>query len=277
MRKDYAYEEKSFMNGFLIDLDGTLYSGDNPIPGAFEFIALLQRKKLPFLLLTNNSSRLPEEVAVHLHEVSGIQVTPAEILTSAQAAALYIIDRQKHASVYCIGEKGLHLALESAGLTLTNTSPSIQPDYVVQGIDRQFTYEKLDRAVQYIAEGAVFINSNPDHLLPSGNRPHPGSGSLAAAIATASGVQPIIIGKPSSIIMNYAIERLKLPAADIWVVGDNIRTDIGGGKLVGCSTALMLTGLATADNVQQQVEISQIQPDLICTDLKMLAEKLRIN
>ncbi|QGQ94867.1 HAD-IIA family hydrolase [Paenibacillus psychroresistens] len=264
------------MIGFLIDLDGTLYSGHNPIPEAYEFISLLKQKKLPFLLLTNNSSRLPQEVAAHLLEVTGIEVTVDEIFTSAQAATLYIADQQQHASVYCIGEQGLLSTLEVAGFTLTNNSASTQPDFVVQGIDRQFTYEKLERAVQYIAAGAISINTNPDHLLPSSGRPHPGSGSLAAAIATASQVQPIVIGKPSSIIMNYAIERLGLPAADIWVVGDNVHTDINGGKLVGCPTALVLTGLATLHNVQQQIDSSQIQPDLVCTNLKMLAEKLRI-
>ena len=131
------------MIGFLIDLDGTLYSGNNPIPQAYEFIALLQQKKLPFLLLTNNSTRLPEEVAAHLHEVSGIQVTPNEIFTSAQATALYIADRQKMATLYCIGEKGLQLTLEAAGHTIVSGSTSTAPHFVVQGIDRQFTYEKL--------------------------------------------------------------------------------------------------------------------------------------
>lgn len=203
-------------------------------------------------------------------------VKPDEIFSSAQATALYITDRQKHASVYCIGEKGLLLTLEAAGLTIIDITSATTPDFVVQGIDRQFTYEKLEKAVQYIVDGAVFINTNPDHLLPSSGRPHPGSGSLAAAIETASQVKPIVIGKPSSIIMNYAIERLGLPAADIWVVGDNIRTDIGGGKLVGCPTALVLTGIATAENVQQQITATQIQPDMLCADLKELAAVLQL-
>jgi 4-nitrophenyl phosphatase len=265
------------MIGFLIDLDGTLYSGNHPIPQAYEFIALLQQKKLPFLLLTNNSSRLPEEVAAHLHEVSGIQVTAAEIYTSAQAAARYIADQDQHASVYCIGENGLQHALKAEGLTIIDpTEDTAAPSFVVQGIDRQFTYAKLEKAVQFITGEAVFINTNPDHLLPSGDKPHPGAGSIAAAIATASQVNPIIIGKPSSIIMNYAIERLGLPASEIWVVGDNIHTDIGGGVLVGCQTALVLTGLATADNVQQQIEASQIQPNLVCADLQELAIHLKL-
>jgi 4-nitrophenyl phosphatase len=266
------------MIGFLIDLDGTLYSGSNPIPQAYEFITLLQQKKLPFLLLTNNSSRLPEEVAAHLHEVSGIAVTADEIFTSAQAAARYIADQQQHASVYCIGENGLLHALKAAGLTIIvePADDTVTPDFVVQGIDRQFTYTKLEKAVQFITGGAVFINTNPDHLLPSGDKPHPGAGSIAAAISTASQVNPIIIGKPSSIIMNYAIEQISLPSNDIWVVGDNIRTDIGGGMLVGCRTALVLTGLATADNVQLQIVASQIQPDLICSDLMELAAMLQL-
>jgi 4-nitrophenyl phosphatase len=261
------------MIGFLIDLDGTLYSGHNAIPQALDFITLLQQKKLPFLLLTNNSSRLPEEVAAHLHEVTGIEVSTDAIFTSAQAAAQYITNQQKQASVYCIGEKGLQHAIEAEGHILTAATT---PNFVVQGIDRKFTYEKLEKAVQYITEGAIFINTNPDHLLPSGERPHPGAGSLAAAIEMASQVKPIVIGKPSSIIMNYALERMGLPAADVWVIGDNIHTDIGGGKLVGCLTALVLTGLATAENVQQQIEASLIQPDLICLHLKELAEELQL-
>jgi 4-nitrophenyl phosphatase len=261
------------MIGFLIDLDGTLYSGRNPIPHAFEFITLLQQKKLPFLLLTNNSSRLPEEVAAHLFEVTNIEVTTDAIFTSAQAAAQFITNQQKQASVYCIGEKGLQDALEAEGHILAT---STIPNFVVQGIDRNFTYEKLEKAVQYISEGAKFINTNPDHLLPSDDKHHPGAGSLAAAIEMASQVRPIVIGKPSSIIMNYALERIGLPAAEVWVIGDNILTDIGGGKLAGCRTALVLTGIATTENVQQQIEASLIQPDLICLHLKELAEALKL-
>src|SRR5258708_5635876 len=138
------------LRGFLIDLDGTLYAGRNAIPYAYEFIALLQNKKLPFLLLTNNSTRLAEEVAAHLHDVSGIKVTDQQIYTSAQAAAQYILTRQGPKTVYCIGEKGLVRTLELAGLEvmtsdnktghLTLKSNQPPPKYVVQGIDRQFTY-----------------------------------------------------------------------------------------------------------------------------------------
>jgi 4-nitrophenyl phosphatase len=264
------------MIGFLIDLDGTLYAGHNAIPHALDFINLLQQKKLPFLLLTNNSSRLPEEVAAHLLEVSGIQVAASDIFTSAQAAARYIADQQQRALVYCIGEKGLLHALQAAELQIVEPSDTLIPDFVVQGIDRQFTYQKLEKAVQSIAAGATFVNTNPDHLLPSGDRLQPGAGSIAAAIATASQVDPVVIGKPSSLIMNYAIDIIGLPADDIWVVGDNIRTDIGGGKLVGCRTALVLTGLATLKNVQQQIDATHIQPDLIIADLKNLTEALQL-
>jgi 4-nitrophenyl phosphatase len=274
------------LRGFLIDLDGTLYAGRNPIPYAYDFIALLQNKKLPFLLLTNNSSRMPEEVAVHLHEVSGIQVAAKQIYTSAQAAAQYIVDQQEQKIVYCIGEKGLVRTLEEAGLKVMTSdgetahlalnSDQPIPKYVVQGIDRQFTYEKLKNAVHFIAEGAAFINTNPDHLLPAEGGLQPGAGSIAAAIEAASQVKPIVIGKPSSIIMNYAMQRLNLPPSKIWVIGDNIHTDIGGGKLVGCRTALVLTGLATTENVQKLIDLSGIHPDLVCAHLMALAEELDI-
>jgi 4-nitrophenyl phosphatase len=274
------------LRGFLIDLDGTLYAGRNPIPYAYEFIALLQHKKLPFLLLTNNSSRMPEEVTAHLYEVSGIQAAAQHIYTSAQAAAQYIVDQQGHKTVYCIGEKGLIRTLEEADLKVMTSDGetghlAFKPDqpppkYVVQGIDRQFTYEKLKHAVQFIAQGAAFINTNPDHLLPSEGGLQPGAGAIAAAIEAASQVKPIVIGKPSSIIMHYAIQRLNLAPSEIWVIGDNIRTDIGGGKLAGCRTALVLTGLATSENVQEQIQASGIHPDLVCAHLMALAEELDI-
>jgi 4-nitrophenyl phosphatase len=274
------------LSGFIIDLDGTLYAGQRSIPYAAEFIAFLQKNNLPYLLLTNNSSRLPEEVAAHLYKVSGIMVEPGKIFTSAQAAARYASHHQKRALAYCIGEKGLVQALEAAGLEVLQeidekdnplTSEQIKlwpPKYVIQGIDRQFTYAKLEKAVQFITAGAAFINTNPDHLLPSENGIQPGAGSIAAAIELASQVKPIVIGKPSSIIMKYAIELIGLPPKDIWVVGDNIRTDIGGGIAVGCPTVLVLTGLATAENVQQQMDESRIQPTLICSHLMELANRL---
>jgi 4-nitrophenyl phosphatase len=253
------------MPGFLIDLDGTLYHGKRSIPHADEFIRRLQADRLPYLLVTNNSSRTPEQVADHLRKV-GIEVRPGDVFTSAQAAALYLQGLGNASRVYCVGEAGLQLALREAGFELAEE----RPDAVVQGIDRDFSYAKLELAVKHIRAGAAYVLTNPDHLLPTDGGLAPGAGSLAAAIRTAAGVEPAVIGKPSPIIMGYAIGKLGLPPEDVWVIGDNLATDIGGGRAAGCRTALVLTGLATKDNVDEQIASTGIRPDVIAENLKEL-------
>ncbi|UJF32149.1 TIGR01457 family HAD-type hydrolase [Paenibacillus hexagrammi] len=257
------------MNGFLIDLDGTLYRGHDPIPYAKEFIELLNRRELPYLLVTNNSSRTPQQVAEHLKGL-GMEVSADAVYTSSQAAAHYMAQQQSGRRVHMIGEAGLQIALEAAGFLLSEETP----DYVVQGIDRSFSYAKLTDAVRHIKGGATYVLTNPDHLLPSDGGLMPGAGSIAASIRTATGVEPVVIGKPSPIIMAYAIERLGLPADQVWVIGDNAATDIRGGAMAGCLTALVLTGVATADNVQEQLALAGVTPDLVCDNLRSFALQL---
>lgn len=257
------------MKGFIIDLDGTLHRGREPIPYADAFIKLLKAKGLPFLLVTNNSSRTPEQAAHHLLSFD-IEVTPDHIYTSAQAAAAYMKEQQKGTRAYVIGEAGLLTAIEEAGFTMTEDNP----DYVVQGIDRQFHYDKLATAVRLIRAGAAFVQTNPDLLLPSDGGLVPGAGTIAASILAGSGAEPVLIGKPSPIIMKGAIERLGLSAKDVWVIGDNAATDIRGGAASGCLTALVLTGVATADNVQEEMTRAGVAPDLICADLKDFAARI---
>jgi 4-nitrophenyl phosphatase len=250
------------MNGFLIDLDGTLYRGNEAIPYADAFIRKLLTDRLLFLLVTNNSSRTPEQVAHHLAEL-GIMVPSDYIYTSSQAAAQYLQEQRANRRVAVIGEIGLRSAFEDAGFELTEE----QPNTVVQGIDRDFTYAKLTAAVAHLRAGARYVLTNPDHLLPSHTGFMPGAGSLAASITAASGVEPVIIGKPSPIIMNYAIRKLGLAAEDVWVIGDNVSTDIRGGALAGCKTALVLTGISSSENVKEQIALAGVKPDLICKDL----------
>ncbi|MDR6881497.1 TIGR01457 family HAD-type hydrolase [Bacillus sp. 3255] len=258
------------MYGFIIDLDGTLYRGHEPIPHAAAFIQWLQEQRLPYLLVTNNSSRTPEQVAEHLLPF-GIEVPAAAIYTSSQAAAKYLSEQRGGSRVHMIGEAGLRIALEASGFALNGTTT---PDYVVQGIDRSFSYEKLTEAVRHLKNGATYVLTNPDRLLPSDGGLMPGAGSLAASITAASGVEPVVIGKPSPIIMAYAIERLGLPAADVWVIGDNVHTDIRGGAVSGCRTALVLTGVATPDNVHEQLASAGATPDLVCDDLQHFLAQL---
>lgn len=254
------------MPGFIIDLDGTMYAGKDPVPEADLFIRSIRERGWPFLYLTNNSSTPPEHVADKLQSITGIDTDAGHVLTSAMAAARYIREDNRGTRVFPVGEAGLRLALEEAGFTLTHAGP----DYVVQGIDREFTYAKLEEAVRHIRAGAAYIQTNPDHLLPMEGRLIPGAGSIAASIKTASEAEPVLIGKPSPIIMRYAIDQIGLPQDEIWVIGDNLRTDIGGGVAAGCRTALSLTGLATPGNYEDQIRTIGIRPDLACTSLMEL-------
>jgi 4-nitrophenyl phosphatase len=264
------------MPGFLLDLDGTLYNGDQPIPYAAEFMSLLRERNLPFVFLTNNSSRTPEQVASHLI-ATGIEAKPEEVLTTSQAAALYLRDQGDVKRILAIGEGGLFGALQEAGFEVLSAEEATDAvDAVVQGIDRSFSYVKLAAAVRHIRSGARSVMTNPDHLLPWNGELTPGAGSIGAAIERASEVAPVVIGKPSPIILRYAVEKLGLAPQEIWAVGDNLNTDIRGGRDAGCRTALVLTGLVNEENAGAWVERSGVQPELICRDLRELAAKLEL-
>ncbi|AIQ41876.1 TIGR01457 family HAD-type hydrolase [Paenibacillus sp. FSL R5-0912] len=253
------------IGGLLIDLDGTLYHGGRMIPDADRLIAALRRAAVPFLFVTNNSSRTPASVAAHLRGM-GIEANPEEVCTSSLAAARYIAGESPEATVAILGEEGLVQACAEAGLILVTENPQ----YVVQGIDRSFTYESLARASRWIREGARFVLTNPDLMLPSDGGVMPGAGTLGAAIEAASGVSPVVIGKPESHLITYATSLLGITPEEAVVVGDNMRTDISAGVNAGCRTILVLTGLTTRDNLEHYQTVTGVKPDEICADLAEL-------
>lgn len=255
--------------GLLIDLDGTLYHGNHRIPGADELIRSLKQRRIPYMFVTNNSSRTAEGVAKHLNEM-GIEARPEEVCTSSLAAAEYIAGESPGASVAMLGEEGLRQALSGAGLHIVDENPQ----YVVQGIDRSFTYESLAKAVQWIRGGAKYVLTNPDLLLPSDHGLVPGAGSLSASIQAASGTEPIVIGKPAGHLMSFATDRLGISPADATVVGDNLRTDIAAGAAAGCETILVLTGLTTEENMEALIEGAGVRPDVVCKDLYELMQRI---
>ncbi|OBR66983.1 HAD family hydrolase [Paenibacillus oryzae] len=246
----------------LIDLDGTIYHGKHAIKDAGRLIACLKKSGLPYRFVTNNSSTSPDKVAERLREM-GIDAEAGDVCTSAQAAAAYVAACKPGAAVHVIGEEGLLDALREAGLHLQSEAP----DFVVQGIDRCFTYEKAALAVDRIRGGATYVLTNPDLLLPSDNGFIPGAGSIGAMLSAASGAEPVLIGKPSSILMDYALQQLGCNAEETWVIGDNLATDIAAGKAAGCGTLLVLTGLTTCDNYEVYAQKAGCRPDLICTAL----------
>ncbi|WP_074048642.1 TIGR01457 family HAD-type hydrolase [Paenibacillus ihumii] len=247
---------------YLIDLDGTMYHGSRMISGADQLINAMKYHHIPYLFVTNNSSRTPDDVAEHLRQM-GIPAEAKDVCTSAVAAAEYIANMQPGAPVAPIGEHGLIEALKQAGLSIDTE----RPEFVVQGIDRSFSYEKLAQAANWIRNGARYVLTNPDLLLPGQDGLMPGAGTISASIAAASGVNPVIIGKPSKILMKHAIDRLGVRPDETAVIGDNMHTDISAGAHAGCGTILALTGVTNRDNLAELMEKTGVRPHIICDDL----------
>ncbi|MEK5028027.1 HAD-IIA family hydrolase [Paenibacillus sp. FSL M7-1046] len=259
------------LGGLLIDLDGTLFHGGVMIPGADRLIAGLRSAGIPFLFVTNNSSRTAAAVAAHLNGM-GIEAKAEEVCTSSMAAARYVAEESPKARVAILGEEGLIEACRAAGLSIVTE----KPEYVVQGIYRSFTYDSLAQASRWIQEGAKFVLTNPDLMLPSDDGVMPGAGSLGAAIEAASGVSPVVIGKPESHLVTYATALLGIKPETAVVVGDNMRTDISAGVKAGCRTILVLTGLTTADNYEHYQQITGVTPDEIYADLAEFMVRLGV-
>lgn len=237
--------------GYLIDLDGTMYRGNERITGAREFIDYLNDNKLPYLFITNNSSATREEVAAKLIQM-GIEASPENILTSAIAAANYISQKHSRSVVYMIGEKGLYNALKSSGCEVVSND-AVYADYVIVGIDRELSYNKLAEASLLIQNGATFLSTNKDPAIPTEKGLLPGNGAITAALSTASGTEPIYIGKPEALIMNEAAEQLGLHMKDILMIGDNYLTDIMAGIQVQMDTLMVLTGYSKEGDIDPSI------------------------
>ncbi|MNB78715.1 putative hydrolase YutF [compost metagenome] len=259
------------IGGLLIDLDGTLFHGGRMIPGADMLIEGLRKEGIPFLFVTNNSSRTAAGVAAHLRNM-GIEAKAEEVCTSSLAAARYIAGELPEARVAILGEEGLIDACRTAGLNIVEDDPQ----FVVQGIYRAFTYASLAQASRWIMGGARFVLTNPDLMLPSDDGVMPGAGTIGAAIEAASGVAPVVIGKPEAHLITYAASILGIKPEEAVVVGDNMRTDISAGVSAGCRTVLVLTGLTTADNLEHYKSVTGVTPDEICGDLAELMAMLGV-
>lgn len=229
--------------GYLIDLDGTIYRGNEIIEGAEEFIRAIRDSGRPYLFLTNNSSKTQEDVASHLNGM-GIETLPEHVFTSSLAAAKYIKHQKDDARCYVIGEDGLIDAIQKEGMTVV---PDEACDFVVFGIDRHITYEKYAKACLAIRNGATFISTNSDNAIPTEHGLLPGNGALTSVISVSTNQEPIFIGKPESIIMKEALEVLGTNAENTLMVGDNYNTDIKAGIQSGIDTLMVFTGVTPFD------------------------------
>ncbi|HFI0077364.1 TPA: TIGR01457 family HAD-type hydrolase [Streptococcus suis] len=231
--------------GYLIDLDGTIYEGKKRIPAGERFVHRLQERQIPYLFVTNNTTRRPETVQAMLAEQFNIETSLETIYTASLATIDYMNDLGKDKTVYVIGEDGLKSAIYEAGYVEDTSNPA----YVVVGLDTDLTYEKLTIATLAIQKGATFIGTNPDLNIPTERGHLPGAGSLLALLEAATRIKPAIIGKPKSIIMDKALEILGTEKSQTIMVGDNYLTDIRAGIDNGFSTLLVLTGFTKPEEV----------------------------
>ena len=231
--------------GYLIDLDGTIYRGKERIPAGERFIHRLQEANIPYLFVTNNTTRTPQMVKEMLAKQFDIETSLETIYTATLATVDYMNECGLDQTVYVVGEVGLKEAIQQAGYTEDTENPA----YVVVGLDTALTYEKLVTATLAIQRGAVFIGTNPDLNIPTERGLLPGAGSLIKLIETATRVAPVMIGKPNKIIMDKAVEHLGIPASEVVMVGDNYLTDIKAGLDNGLSTLLVTTGFTKPEEV----------------------------
>lgn len=248
--------------GYLLDLDGTIYLGDKVIPAGKRFIERLQKKQIPYLLVTNNSSRLPYQVCERLASQFDIHIKEEEVYTSSMATADYLDELNLGKKVYAIGQDGLKKMLEQRGYTLVEKA-SEHPEYVVVGLDQSVTYDKFKEATFAIQQGAKFIGTNPDKNIPSHEGFLPSAGPNIAFLESATQTKATIIGKPNAIMMEKAVECLGLQKNEVVMVGDNYETDIHAGLDNDIPALLVLSGFTKKD----QVPSLNPQPNYIVNSL----------
>jgi NagD protein len=234
------------IRSWLMDMDGVLVHEQSPIPGAERFLARLRELGLPFLVLTNNSIYTRRDLSARLRGI-GLDVPEEAIWTSALATARFLEDQRPGGSAFVIGEAGLTTALHAAGYTLTERDP----DYVVLGETRTYSFERITQAIRLVAEGARFIATNPDPTGPTPDGPVPATGSVAALISRATGVDPYFVGKPNPLMMRSALNAIDAHSESAAMVGDRMDTDVVSGLEAGMHTVLVLTGITQREETER--------------------------
>jgi 5'-nucleotidase len=229
-----------------MDMDGVLVHEEQPLPGADRFIARLRETGTPFLVLTNNSIYTRRDLAARLR-ASGLDVPEESIWTSALATARFLESQRPGGSAFVIGEAGLTTALHEAGYTLTERDP----DYVILGETRTYSFERITQAIRLIVSGARFIATNPDNTGPSPDGPTPATGSVAALVSRATGVQPYYVGKPNPLMMRSALNAIDAHSETTAMIGDRMDTDIVSGLEAGLEAILVLTGVTTREEAER--------------------------
>ena len=266
MKINNEIDQSNKIRAMIIDMDGVLWRGPEPIGDLAAVFKRIEQKGLKAILATNNPTITVEQYLDKLHDF-GVTLYPEQVITSAIATAQYLTDLfPQRGAVFVIGEQGIRHALAEQDFFQAEDTALA----VIVSLDRDLTYEKLLRATLLIRSGVPFIVTNPDNTLPIPGGFAPGAGSIAAAIQTATDQQPVVIGKPQPEMYRIALDRMGVSPVETIVVGDRLETDIAGGQTLGCITGVVLSGVATLDSVNSWEQT----PDYVELDLGSLVEKL---
>jgi NagD protein len=251
--------------GFLLDMDGVVYRGNQMIPGADRFIDLLKKNQVPFLFLTNNSQRARRDIAMKLQRM-GIAAESDDVFTCAMATARFLAQQRKRVAAYVIGENGLTSALHHNDIAVVDDDA----DYVVIGEGRTMNFEMVEKAVRLVEKGARLVATNLDATCPTDQGTRPGCGAIVAMIEKATGVKAFSVGKPSGVMMRMAQRQLGVRSEHTVMVGDTMYTDILGGVEMGFITCLVLSGHTKIEEVKRYA----YQPDHIIESLVHMPDVL---
>ncbi len=253
---------------YLIDLDGVIYRGNELLHGAKDFISWLETNHKKYLFLTNNSFATATQIRAKLERL-GIATDNAHLLTAGQAAVQNIARRMPQGVVYVVGEQPLIDLVESNGLKAASIDAQ-EADAVLVGLDRDFDYTVMTYAMNAVRSGALFVTINRDPVLPIAGGFIPGCGALTAAIETASGVTPEVVGKPEPMLLQEAMHMLNSQPEETVMIGDGLQVDILAGRNAGTHTLLVLSGSSSREDLEK----SLIKPDHVYEDLADLMKDL---
>ena len=258
----------SHIKALILDMDGVIWKADAPIGDLPSIFKRIRERGLKYVFATNNSTGTSEQYAARLNGF-GVDAEPWQVITSSQAVAHAVAQKfPRGTRVFMIGEDGLRLPLEREGFEIVSVENAPQAEVVVMGFDRSINFTKGSEATLLVRKGIPFYATNMDKTFPTPRGEIPGAGAWISVITTATGIQPIVAGKPFPFLMKLSLEKLRAKKEETLVVGDRLETDIAAGQAVGCPTALVLSGVST----EEQAKAWQPPPTIIAESLTNLVE-----
>ncbi len=258
----------TYIKALILDMDGVLWKADAPIGDLPTIFSRIRERGLKYVFATNNGTKTPLEYQQKLAEL-GVEIDTAQMVTSAMGVAFMLAKKfPKGTKVFVIGEEGIRAALRAQGFQVLALEDAAQAEVFVMGIDRSITFQKMMEATLLVRAGVPFYATNTDKTFPTPRGEIPGAGAWISVIVTATGVEPIVAGKPSPYLMELSLEKLGTSKAETLVVGDRLDTDIVAGQAAGCPTALVLSGVS--QKAEADVWIPEI--DIIANDLASLVK-----